>query len=153
MLTLSQIALVSKTTDMLKSFRIIFQRSCRPTSGWTTPGGASSMPRWSKSSLTCAAWMKSTPSNIALCPSSLSIACSSPRWCLRCLAVRCHSKARVACSSMNMPLAHKNTPPLTPKKLHNQRGWLWLSHLHLPIQLPTIGTSSTNSVASSFFYF
>lgn len=115
-----QIVPVSKTTDVWKSFRTIFQRSCRPTSGSTTPGVASSTPRWSKSSQTCGAWTKSTPSNTALCPSSLSTACSSPRWCLRCLAVRCHSKARAACSPTNRPQHTKRPPilnrPPSPKK-------------------------------------
>lgn len=110
----SQTVLVFKTTGMSKSCRTIFQRSCRPTSEWTTLGDASSMPRWSKSSLTCAAWTKSTPSNIALCHSSLSIACSSPHWCLRCLAVRCHSKARVERSLLQPPLL---TPPPLQKNI------------------------------------
>lgn len=112
---------------MSKSFKTTFQRSCRPTSGWTTPEDASSTPRWSRSWLTCAAWMKSTPSNIALCPSSLSIACSSPHWCLRCSAVRCHSKASVARSSTNVPSTLNNHPRpqqsyiFREDDFHNQR--------------------------------
>lgn len=79
---------VSKITHELKPFRTDYRRRCRPTSGCTIPGDGCFTPRWFRSWPTCAASTRSTPNSTAPCPSSRSTACSSPRWCWRCLAAR-----------------------------------------------------------------
>jgi len=59
--------------------------------------------------------MRSTPSSTAHSPSSRSTACSSPRWCWKCLAVRCHSGGGGTCAYVHTLITHKtiNQPLLS----------------------------------------